>query len=88
MLAAGFEDVTETTHRVMLAWPGRAEEWWQETREVAAPLRSLLAGLPLAERAQIDREVHASLVDHSKDGHITLQAVVHIASGLSGAARQ
>jgi SAM-dependent methyltransferase len=88
MLAAGFKHVTETTHRVALAWPGTAEEWWQQTREVAAPLHHLLASLPPAERAQIDQEVHARLVEHSKDGHITLQAVVHIASGLSGAAHQ
>jgi SAM-dependent methyltransferase len=88
MLTAGFNNVTETTHRVALAWPGTAEEWWQQTREVAAPLRHLLASLPPAERAHVDQEVHARLVEHSKDGRITLQAVVHIASGASGAAHQ
>lgn len=81
MLAAGFEDVAESTHLLALAWSGTPEEWWQQTREIAAPLRYLLASLPPAERAQIDQEVYAALRERSYAGQIALQGVVHLASG-------
>jgi ubiquinone/menaquinone biosynthesis C-methylase UbiE len=81
MLTAGFEDVAESTYRLALAWSGTPEDWWQQTREIAAPLRHLLASLPPAERAQIDQEVYAALREHSYAGQVRLEAVVRVASG-------
>ena len=79
--AAGFQQVEEETHRLTLAWPGPPATWWQQTQDVAAPLRGLLARLTPEQRAQVDHGVEAALQPSFDGDQLTLVAVVHVATG-------
>jgi ubiquinone/menaquinone biosynthesis C-methylase UbiE len=78
---AGFQQVIEETHRCMLSWVGTPEEVWQHTREVAAPLRQLLARLPIALVAQVNEEIHAALRRYSDGQRVNRPTVVHVGNG-------
>lgn len=79
---AGFQQVREETHHCVLSWRGSPEEVWQHTREVAAPLRRLLARLPAPLVAQVNEEIHAALRPASDGERVNQQAVVHVATGM------
>ncbi|WP_394835592.1 class I SAM-dependent methyltransferase [Pendulispora rubella] len=79
---AGFRQVEETTHRCVLSCAGPASELWQSIREMAAPLRHLLAGVSPDVRERIHEEVETALQSYSHGERIELPATVHIATGL------
>ena len=81
MAAAGFQEVREETHRVVLSWPGTPEESWQHTREIAPPVRHLLARLPPATATRVTEEVLAALREHYDGKWVNKPAVVHVAIG-------
>lgn len=81
MAAAGFKEVREETHRVVLSWPGTPEESWRHTREIAPPVRHLLARLPPETAARVTEEVHAALREHDDGQRVNKPAVVHVAIG-------
>ena len=74
--------VEEETRTMPLPWPGPPEELWQHFRDIAAPFRPLINGLPEAEREVAIGEVLADL-RHFYDGErITIPASIVVASAV------
>ena len=78
---AGFKEVTEVMHHCLLSWPGSPGELWQHTRDIAAPLRALLARLPAELVAQVSEEIQAALQQYSNGQRVNRSALVHVATG-------
>ena len=78
---AGFSDIEEETRTLPWAWPGPAEEVWEQNRAVAVPFRAML------DRVREDQwpRIHAAVleaVNQYCDGEsIAFGATVVLASG-------
>jgi SAM-dependent methyltransferase len=57
LTSAGFHEVSVGTHKVSWPWPGPPEEAWQASREIAAPLKKMLAALPPDKTEEVHHEV-------------------------------
>ena len=81
LLAAGFEDVEEETKTLPWAWPGPAEEVWEQNQSVAVPFRPMLDRVTASEWPQIHAEVHAAASKYWDGEKIAFGATVVLASG-------
>ena len=72
----------EERRAVDYPWPGPPEEFLQHAREVAAPLRAILAGLPPERRAQAEADVLATLARYADGGRLHFPAAIVVASGV------
>jgi hypothetical protein len=54
---AGFREIQEERLIVPIPWPGPPEQLWQHFREIVAPLRPAIDGLPPSEQAAVASEV-------------------------------
>jgi ubiquinone/menaquinone biosynthesis C-methylase UbiE len=79
--AAGFSPVHEEMKRVPVERVGPAEDFWQEFREVAAPFRPLINGLPPERRAELDADVLAEMRKYSVGDRLKFDVEVNIAAG-------
>jgi SAM-dependent methyltransferase len=57
LTSAGFQEVSVAKHKVSWPWPGRAEESWQASSEIAAPFKKMIAALPPDKREEVTQEV-------------------------------
>jgi hypothetical protein len=57
LTSAGFQEVSVAKHKVSWPWPGRAEESWQASSEIAAPFKKMIAALPPEKREEVTQEV-------------------------------
>ena len=78
---AGFGDVEEETRTLPWAWPGPAEEVWEQNRAVAVPFRSMLDRVPADQWPQIHTEVHQAVAQYSDGEKIAFGASIVLASG-------
>jgi hypothetical protein len=79
--AAGFNDIEEETRTLPWAWPGPAEEVWEQNRAVAVPFRTMLDRVPEKQWPQIHAEVLKAVSKYSDGENITFGASVVLASG-------
>jgi SAM-dependent methyltransferase len=79
---AGFAAVDEETRAVPLPWPGPPEELWQHFRDIAAPFRPLIDGLPEAEREAAIGEVLAGLRRFYDGERVATPASIIVASAV------
>jgi ubiquinone/menaquinone biosynthesis C-methylase UbiE len=78
---AGFVDVHENALKIACEAPITPADFWEEFREVAAPFRPLIAGLPPDRRAQLDADVLEAM-EQSYDGkRLRFHALVNLATG-------
>jgi len=78
---AGFHDVVEETKTPPWAWPGPAEEVWEQNRAVAVPFRAMLDRVPDHQWPQIHAEVLKAVSKYSDGENIAFGASVVLASG-------
>jgi len=78
---AGFHDVVEETKTLPWAWPGPAEEVWEQNRAVAVPFRAMLDRVPENQWPQIHAEVLKAVSKYSDGENIAFGASVVLASG-------
>lgn len=81
MKDAGFQPVLEETQRISCERMGTPEDFWQEFREVAAPFRPLIAGLPPGKRAELDAEVMAAMKPYHAGDWLRFHVDVNVACG-------
>jgi SAM-dependent methyltransferase len=79
--SAGFGDVDEEMKTLPWAWPGPAEEVWEQNRAVAVPFRPMLERVPSDEWPQIHAEVHKAVAQYWDGEKIAFGASVVFASG-------
>ena len=79
--AAGFNDIEEETRTLPWAWPGPAEEVWEQNRAVAVPFRAMLDRVPDHEWPRIHAEVLKAVSSYSDGENIAFGAKVVLASG-------
>jgi ubiquinone/menaquinone biosynthesis C-methylase UbiE len=79
--SAGFAQVEERTITVPWTWPGTPEEAWEYFREITAPFRRLLAGIPEDKSDQVNREVVAEIRRYYDGKQVNFTADVVLASG-------
>jgi ubiquinone/menaquinone biosynthesis C-methylase UbiE len=79
--AAGFNDIGEETKTLPWAWPGPAEEVWEQNRAVAVPFRAMLDRVPDHQWPQIHAEVLKAVSKYSDGESIAFGATVVLASG-------
>ncbi|WP_394846133.1 class I SAM-dependent methyltransferase [Pendulispora brunnea] len=79
---AGFRQVEEMTHRCVMACPGTPTQVWRSIREMAGPLRQLLARAPAETLERIHEEVETAFQAFRKGEYVQLPATVHVATGL------
>lgn len=79
--AAGFDDIEEETKALPWAWPGPAEEVWEQNRAVAVPFRAMLDRVPENQWPQIHAEVLKAVSRYSDGENIAFGASVVLASG-------
>lgn len=79
--AAGFNDIEEETKTLPWAWPGPAEEVWEQNRAVAVPFRAMLDRVPENRWPQIHAEVLKAVSKYSDGENIAFGASVVLASG-------
>jgi SAM-dependent methyltransferase len=79
--SAGFDDVEEENRTLPWAWPGPAEEVWEQNRSVAVPFRAMLDRVPQDQWPQIHAEVHEAVNRYSDGESIAFGASVVLASG-------
>src|SRR5579862_9914830 len=79
--AAGLIEVEEETKTLPWAWPGPAEEVWEQNRAVAVPFRPMLERVPADEWPQIHAEVHQAVAKYWDGEKIAFGAQVMLASG-------
>ena len=79
--AAGFNDIAEDTKTLPWAWPGPAEEVWEQNRAVAVPFRAMLDRVPENQWPQIHAEVLKAVRKYSDGENIAFGASVVLASG-------
>ena len=82
MREAGFRQVEEDQRAVDYPWPGPPEEFLQHAREVAAPLRAILGGLPPGRRAEAEAEMLATLGRYADGDRLHFPAAIVVASGV------
>jgi len=78
---AGFDAVEEESKTLPWAWPGSAEEVWEQMRAVAVPFRPMLERVPVEKWPQIHAEVYAAAQQYSDGEKIAFGASVVLASG-------
>jgi SAM-dependent methyltransferase len=78
---AGFGEVEEETKTLPWAWPGPAEEVWEQNRAVAVPFRPMLERVPADQWPQIHAEVHQAVARYWDGEKIAFGASVVFASG-------
>lgn len=78
---AGFKDVQEQHLTIRGVWPGPPEEAWTAFSEIAAPFRTMIAGLPTAEREKAIAEVVAGLWKHSNGKVVEYPMIVVLGTG-------
>lgn len=78
---AGFQRVEERTVTVPWTWPGTPQEVWDYFRQVTAPFRSFLAGIPPEKAEQVDAEVLAAIGRYYDGRQVNFTADVVLASG-------
>lgn len=78
---AGFRDIHEETKIVPWAWPGTAEEVWEQARAVAVPFRPMLDRVPQNEWPEIQAEVYAAIRKYERNSNLEFGATVVLASG-------
>jgi len=83
LVAAGFKDVEEAAHSVILSWPGSVDDAWQGRREMSASTTSRLASLTTAEQDRIAGAMAARLRAYEHDGQVDLPALVIGAAGMA-----
>lgn len=83
MKEAGFHPVSEETIRITCERIGPPEDFWQEFREVAAPFRPLIAGLPPEKRSQLDEEVLAAMNPFHTGDRLRFHVDVNLACGVA-----
>ncbi len=81
MRGAGFSDVEEETRTLPWAWPGSAEEVWEQAQAVSVPFRPLLERVPSDRWKEIAAEVHQAVGRYSDGEKIAFGARVVLASG-------
>lgn len=79
--SAGFWEVEEETKTLPWAWPGSAEEVWEQNRAVAVPFRPMLERVPADEWPKIHAEVHQAVARYWDGEKIAFGASVVFASG-------
>lgn len=79
--SAGFNEVEEENRTLPWAWPGPAEEVWEQNRSVAVPFRAMLDRVPEDQWPQIHAEVHEAVNKFSDGSEIAFGASVILASG-------
>jgi ubiquinone/menaquinone biosynthesis C-methylase UbiE len=79
--AAGFNAINEETKTLPWAWPGPAEEVWEQNRAVAVPFRAMLDRVPGHQWPQIHAEVLKAVSKYSDGENIAFGASVVLASG-------
>jgi ubiquinone/menaquinone biosynthesis C-methylase UbiE len=79
--AAGFNDIAEDTKTLPWAWPGPAEEVWEQNRAVAVPFRAMLDRVPENQWPQIHAELLKAVSNYSDGENIAFGASVVLASG-------
>ncbi|MGH9500166.1 MAG: class I SAM-dependent methyltransferase [Terriglobales bacterium] len=78
---AGFQQIEEATRTLPWTWNGPAEEVWEQTQVMATPFLPMIKRVPAEKLEQLNREVLASVSQHSDGGAIKFGAVVVLASG-------
>lgn len=79
--AAGFDDIEEETKMLPWAWPGPAEEVWEQNRAVAVPFRAMLDRVRENQWPQIHAEVLKAVSKYWDGENIAFGASVVLASG-------
>lgn len=80
---AGFRAIEEQRLIVPLPWPGPPEQLWQHFRDIVAPLRLVIDGLPPAELEAVAAEVLATYGALYDGTRVALTAEVVVVTGLS-----
>ena len=78
---AGFGEIAEETRTVPWAWPGTAEEVWEQQRSVAVPFRPMLERVPEEQWPAIDSEIQNRVSEYWDGEKIAFGATVVLASG-------
>ena len=79
--SAGFTQVEEETKTLPWAWPGPAEEVWEQNRAVAVPFRPMLERVPAEQWPKIHAKVHQAVAQYWDGEKIAFGARVVLASG-------
>lgn len=79
---AGFAHVEEETRTMPLPWPGPPEELLRHFRDVAAPFRPLIDGMPDAEREAAVGEVLAGARRFYDGERVNMSATVVVAAAV------
>ena len=79
---AGFREIAEERLIVPLPWPGPPEQLWQHFRDVVAPLRPVIDGLPPAELEAVTEEVLEAYGSHYDGTRVELTAEVIVVTAL------
>jgi len=80
--AVGFADAREEVRTVTGRWNGSPEDYWQQFREVAAPLRPLIAKLTPETRAKAETEIFSALRSFSDGKVLTMPLEIVIGTGV------
>lgn len=78
---AGFRDVIEEQKTFPWAWPGPAEEVWEQQRSVAVPFRPMLERVPEEQWPAIDAEIQKRVSEYWDGEKMAFGATVVLASG-------
>lgn len=79
--SAGFSDIEEEVKMLPWAWPGSAEEVWDQAQAVAVPFRPMLDRVPAERWPEIHAEVCETVSRYSDGEKIAFGAQVILASG-------
>ena len=79
--SAGFCEVQEELKMLPWAWPGSAEEVWEQNRAVAVPFRPMLERVPAGLWPKIHAEVHQDVAQYWDGEKLAFGASVMLASG-------
>jgi SAM-dependent methyltransferase len=79
--AAGFAGVEEETRTLPWAWPGTAEEVWEQAQAVAVPFRPMLDRVPEERWPEIHAQVHEAIAKYFDGKKVAFGASVVLASG-------
>lgn len=78
---SGFPNVQEEARTVPWAWPGPAEEVWEQQQAISTPFQHLLKRVPPEKWPAINGEVHAAIRKYEDQGAIRFGATIVLASG-------
>jgi ubiquinone/menaquinone biosynthesis C-methylase UbiE len=78
---AGFGAVGEEARQIPCERLGTPESMWEEFREVAAPFRPLIEGLPATRRAELETSVIAAMRTHSTGDRLRFHVDVNLTVG-------